>query len=76
MPEEPRFFNPWADLKQTRTMLPHWQQPGATYFITFRMGDSIPVSKRAKLEEEKSAWLAHHPNPWDEPTTKQYHERF
>jgi hypothetical protein len=28
--------------------LPHWRQEGATYFVTFRLGDSLP---RAKLEE-------------------------
>jgi hypothetical protein len=25
--------------------LPHWRQEGATYFVTFRLGDSLPQSK-------------------------------
>jgi len=39
---ELRFFNQFADIRQTRNFLPHWQQPGATYFIPFRLADACP----------------------------------
>lgn len=39
---ELRFFNPYADIRQTENRLPHWQQAGAFYFITFRLADAIP----------------------------------
>jgi len=38
------FFNPYAEIRQTKNRLPHWQQNGVVYFITFRLADSIPES--------------------------------
>ena len=36
------------DLRQTRRWLPHWQQGGATYFVTFRtVGTTLPRELRA-----------------------------
>ncbi|MEZ5305122.1 MAG: transposase [Verrucomicrobiales bacterium] len=32
-----------------RRNLPHWRQTGATYFVTFRLGDSIPPEKAEVL---------------------------
>ena len=29
--------------------LPHWRQDGATYFVTFRLGDSLPQTKLEEL---------------------------
>lgn len=49
-----RYFNPWADIEKHGDTLPHWQQQGATYFITFRLADSVPKEKldRWILERE------------------------
>jgi len=40
--------------------LPHWYQPGVTYFITFRTADSIPekVAKLWRLRRDE--WLRRH----------------
>jgi putative transposase len=38
--------------------LPHWRQDGATYFVTFRLGDSIPQGVVEQWEYEKQIWLA------------------
>lgn len=35
----------------SRRNLPHWQQPGATYFITFRISGSLPAEVRERFEE-------------------------
>jgi putative transposase len=35
-----------------RRHLPHYQPPGATFFITFRLSGSLPVDIRQRLEEE------------------------
>ncbi|MCU0709075.1 MAG: transposase [Pirellula sp.] len=40
--------------------MPHWRQEGATYFVTFRLADSIPESRRHELERLKSDWEAKH----------------
>lgn len=37
--------------------LPHWRQFGCTYFVTFRLSDSIPAGVRRELEYEQSLWL-------------------
>jgi putative transposase len=74
--DEPRFFNPWSDIRHTQNRLPHWQQSGATYFVTFHMADAIPAHLRESHCEQRDAWLEHHPEPWDEATEHEYHRRF
>jgi putative transposase len=31
--------------------MPHWRQPGATYFVTFRLADSLPQAKLRELRQ-------------------------
>lgn len=71
-----KFFNPFAEILHTANVLPHWQQPGATYFITFRLGDSIPAALRSQLEMEREQWHVQHPLPWSPETEAEYHLRF
>ena len=74
-----KFFNPWEEIDKSRNHLPHWQQPGATYFITFRLADSVPATLRAEINEQKAAWLQHKPAnraDWDDATLTEYHKRF
>ena len=71
-----RFFNPFEEIRKTANKLPHWQQPGATYFITFRLADAVPVALRAQWLAERDSWLAHHPEPWSTTVEQEYHERF
>lgn len=37
--------------------LPHWRQDGCTYFVTFRLVDSIPAGVQREWEYEQAAWL-------------------
>ena len=37
--------------------LPHWRQDGATYFVTFRLGDSVPQPVLEQWEYERQIWL-------------------
>lgn len=39
--------------KYYKRRLPHIQVPGATYFITFRLANSLPIEALDKLTEEK-----------------------
>jgi putative transposase len=73
---ELRFFNPYADVRQTENRLPHWQQKGAVYFITFRLADAIPAKLRLGLDGERAAWLRIHPEPWTTEIEREYHKRF
>ena len=73
---ELRFFNPYADIRHTESRLPHWQQSGATYFVTFRLADSIPSHVLGQWQEEREAWLRVHPEPWNHEIELEHHRRF
>jgi REP element-mobilizing transposase RayT len=40
---------------RTRGRLPHWEKESATYFITFRLADSLPKSILEKIASEREA---------------------
>ena len=40
--------------------LPHWRQDGATYFVTYRLADSLPQTKLNELRALKRAWEHKH----------------
>ncbi len=73
---ELHFFNPYADIRFTGNRLPHWQQEGAVYFVTFRLADAVPHRLRTEWESEREAWLRVHPQPWSAEVEHEYHERF
>src|SRR5205814_2142937 len=71
-----RGFDEHAELQQTRRNLPHWEQEGATYFVTFRLADAVPAELAAQWREELETWKKFHPLPWDLRTAYEYQERF
>ncbi len=56
--------------------LPHWRQEGCTYFVTFRLADSIPAQKLRQWEQEHETWWREHPEPHTPEQKAEYHERF
>ena len=40
-------------LIRNRGHLPHWEGEGATYFVTFRLADSLPTSVLERIQAEK-----------------------
>ena len=60
----------------SRRFLPHWEQNGATYFVTFRLADSLPQVKLQLLQEEKEDWQKKHPEPLSEAEKAEYHRLF
>jgi putative transposase len=75
MPEEltnPQFFNPEKDITIGHNRLPHWDQAGSCYFITFRLFDSVPAPLLKELREAERLWLAAHPQPWSEELEREY----
>lgn len=69
-------YNPVAETEKSRAFLPHWEQSGCTYFVTWRMADSIPMEKLRALQSERTEWLAQHPKPWNDATWKEFGHRF
>jgi REP element-mobilizing transposase RayT len=76
--DSPQFhpFQESADLEITKRNLPHWRQPGATYFVTFRLVDAVPASVLRDWAAEKDNWLKFHPEPWDSATKFEYRQKF
>jgi putative transposase len=54
------FFDPTQDLYIHYRKLPHWEQAGATYFITWRTIDSIPEATIRRWRVERAVWLRRH----------------
>src|SRR2546423_3841456 len=71
-----RAFDQHAELQRSRRNLPHWEQEGATYFVTFRLADAVPAELAAQWREELETWKKFHPLPWDPRTAYEYQERF
>ncbi len=75
-PTEFGYFRPGEAVGNLAGNLPHWRQEGVTYFVTFRLADSLPQAKLQEWQRDRNAWLAGHPKPWDDDVTRQYHTRF
>ena len=71
-----KFLNEFAEIRKTRNLLPHWQQDRATYFLTFRLADSIPVSVLNEWREDRKLWQTENPKPWSPETEAEYHKLF
>ena len=55
-----RAFNEHGPLRIYYRHLPHWRQPGATYFVTFRQSDSIPKAVLAEWLDVRQRWYRAH----------------
>jgi len=71
-----RGLDPQDEIKITSRNLPHWRQPGAAYFVTFRLADAVPATLLREWKEELKTWLKFHPEPWDARTKHEYQRRF
>ena len=50
-------FDPHQPVTITGHHLPHWMQPGCTYFVTFRLDDSLPRDFAERWHVERREWL-------------------
>ena len=71
------YFEPNQEIREhTPFKLPHWQQSSKLIFATWRLADSLPKDKLDLRRDEREAWLASHPEPWNEELEAEYHELF
>ncbi len=54
------FFDPRKQVTVSHGHLPHWDQEGATYFITWRTADSVPKAVWEKWRHARALWLRSH----------------
>lgn len=64
IPDRPVFCGcdveqPWL-VPGYRRNLPHWRLEGATYFVTFRLADSIPETVAQQWRTDRHDWLRMH----------------
>jgi REP element-mobilizing transposase RayT len=72
-----RPFNPDGELAiNTQHHLPHWTQPGATYFLTYRLGDAVPQNQQRQWAYERDIWLKRNPRPWTKSLEAEFDQRF
>jgi type I restriction enzyme R subunit len=53
-------FDPEVPVAVSRHHLPHWFQPGVTYFVTFRTADSLPRAVVERWLQDRDRWLIAH----------------
>ncbi len=70
------YFDPREDIENEARNLPHWRQPGATYFVTFRLADSLPHDKMDQWRAERRQFLESHPDPWTEEIRAEWYRLF
>ena len=71
-----KFYDPLGETKKYHNNLTHWEQDHATYFITFRLADSIPAEAIRKLNTKRESWLLTNPPPWSPETEMEFHKHF
>jgi hypothetical protein len=53
-------FDQDGEIRISAGNLPHWYQPGVTYFITFRTEDSFPRAAAEQWYQRRNDWLRQH----------------
>ena len=44
-----RGFDPYDEVRTARRRLPHWRQPGVSYFVTFRLAEFTAATTTASV---------------------------
>lgn len=69
-------LNPQEPIEIHRRNLPHWRQQGATYFVTYRLSDSLPEERAAQLREYREEWERENPKPHTDEQLSEYAKLF
>ncbi|MDQ8207634.1 transposase [Coraliomargarita sp. SDUM461003] len=78
-PEHPSFFRGFEfgrGRAKTQRHLPQWKQVNATYFVTARLMDSLPIHILNQWKEKKALWLTQNPKPWSAMQQRYYKLNF
>ena len=70
------YFNPDSKTDVYERNLPHWQQLGKMYFITFRLADSIPAEKLSELSQKQEQFKQSYSPPYTSDQEKEYRHLF
>ncbi|MFM8364928.1 MAG: REP-associated tyrosine transposase, partial [Verrucomicrobiota bacterium] len=70
------FFEKLQDIQIHQRNLPHWQQDGKYYFVTWRLADSLPTQLVRDWKAEADSWLAARNQPLSPDDEKEFHKIF
>ncbi len=70
------YLNPNREITKHGAILPHWQQDEAMQFVTFRLGDALPLEKVRHYQRQRRDWLTTYPRPWTAEREQEYHRKF
>jgi REP element-mobilizing transposase RayT len=70
------YFDPSEPIGELSGNLPHWRQDNVTYFVTFRLADSIPQATLDLWVREREDWLIRHPEPRTLQSRREYYRLF
>jgi REP element-mobilizing transposase RayT len=70
------YFDPASPIADLTGNLPHWRQDGTTYFVTFRLADSLPQEKLTQWRREQNEWLRQNPGPHTPAQREEYFDKF
>jgi REP element-mobilizing transposase RayT len=59
-----------------RRRLPHWEQSGATYFVTFRLADALPARILRQWQQQREQWLRKNPEPLSREKRDEFNDLF
>ncbi len=57
-------MDPETEIHRRFRFLPHWEQEGATYFVTFRTADALPAPKVRELRERMTFLVGSPRSTW------------
>ncbi len=70
------FLRPDEAAEKRRANLPHWRQDAVSYFVTYRLADSLPAEKLLLWQRERRDWESKHPQPWSPEEHEEYDTLF
>lgn len=70
------YLNPRKEIDISQRALPHWRQSETSYFVSFRLADSIPQKSLRAWMTERVEFQRRHPPPLNETDTDTFHKRF
>ena len=70
------YLNRSEDILRTEDDLPHWHQSHRLQFLTWCLGDALPIKAMLRLRRERIRWINAHPPPHTPEENVWYFDRF
>jgi putative transposase len=67
-----RGLDPERPITIYRRHLPHWRQDGATYFVTYRLADSLAKNRLRELADLRETLMREHSANWPDAVWETY----